>query len=492
MKRISTLILLVLLLAMIAVTAASGQEVDRSPDGSRALPANLAALKLDSPIELSGVDAAGLRSNLRTAGSTERVIIRLKEPSIAEKGIQGAEAKIERLAIKSSQLKVAKAVSILDANAKFLGQTQLVLNAVFYEVDPAILPILARNEAIESIRPVADYELDLSETVPYIGATAVQNTGVDGSGVSVAVLDSGIDYTHANLGGAGTAAAYEAAWGTSPADPRNTTRDGLFPTAKVVDGYDFVGEDWPNSPEAPDPDPIDLEGHGTHVADIIGGAGGVAPGVDLYAVKVCSAVSTSCSGVALIMGMEYAVDPNGDGDPEDAVDIINMSLGSDYGQPFDDDLSQAVNNATALGVLTVSSAGNGGDKPYIQGSPSAAETALSVAQTQVPSAALQLIDVDGADYPAVFQPWSAPLAGAISGPVQYGDGDGGNLNGCAAFAAGTFTGKIGLVDRGACNFTLKIKNIAVPVGCGHYRPRGSRSPLQGGDGGDRRSPSPAI
>ena len=67
---------------------------------------------------------------------------------------------------------------------------------------------------------------------------------------------------------------------------------------------------------APDPDPLDAGtggGHGTHVAHIIGGVGGVAPGVSLYAVKVCSSVSTSCSGIALIQGMEFAVDPNGDG-----------------------------------------------------------------------------------------------------------------------------------------------------------------------------------
>lgn len=92
----------------------------------------------------------------------------------------------------------------------------------------------------------------------------------------------------------------------------------MFPTAKVIDGYDFVGEVWPNGPEAPDPDPIDFEGHGTHVADSIGGRSadglhkGVAPGASLLAVKVCSAVSSSCSGIALIQGMEFAVNPNGD------------------------------------------------------------------------------------------------------------------------------------------------------------------------------------
>jgi len=72
---------------------------------------------------------------------------------------------------------------------------------------------------------------------------------------------------------------------------------------------------WPDGPLAPDDDPIDIDGHGTHCADIIGGRLGVAPGVSIYAVKVCSAISTSCSGIALLQGMEYSVDPNGDGDP---------------------------------------------------------------------------------------------------------------------------------------------------------------------------------
>ena len=174
----------------------------------------------------------------------------------------------------------------------------------------------------------------------------------------------------------------------------------------IVGGFDFVGEVWPFGRLAPDPDPIDCGGkdvnpdieglidcdggHGTHVADIIGGQIGVAPGVEIQAVKVCSAVSTACSGVALLLGMDYALDPNGDGVTTDHVDIINMSLGSDYGQAFDDDLSQAVENATEVGVLTVASAGNGSDKPYISGTPAATPSALSVAQTAVPSAELAL------------------------------------------------------------------------------------------------------
>ncbi len=68
------------------------------------------------------------------------------------------------------------------------------------------------------------------------------------------------------------------------------------------------------------------------------------------------------------------------------------------------------------------------------------------------------------DYLAIFQPWSAPLTTAISAPVQYGDGAGGNLNGCAAFPSGSLAGKIVLVDRGSCGFSIKISNIAVGGG----------------------------
>jgi len=296
------------------------------------------------------------------------------------------------------------------------------------------------------------------------------------------VLDSGIDYLHEAFGGSGNPADFAAN------DP-DVIEPGSFPTARVVGGYDFVGSNWPNAPEAPDPDPLDKGsggGHGTHVADIIGGSKGVAPGVDLYGVKVCSSVSSSCSGIALIQGMEFAADPDGDGDPSDRVDIINMSLGSSYGQAFDDDLALAVNNATALGILTVASAGNSSDKPYATGTPSAAATAISVAQTQVPSAGLQLISAAGSDYAAVFQPWSASPAATVSGALQYGDGAGGNRNGCAPFAAGSLAGKVVLVDRGACNFTLKIKNVGDAGGVvGIIGLVAPGEPFSGGDGGDR-------
>jgi minor extracellular serine protease Vpr len=486
-KFINLLLILALILSL--SSAALAQEGDPSFDRftNRDLPASIDGLKLDVPVELSGITTASLDPSLLYAEGAGKVIIRLATPSVSEQGLADNAAVRARNNLRQQQSALLSRVLALDPNARLIAQVQIVLNAVFVEVDAGILPQLANDPAVLRIAPVGNYEMDLSETVPYIGASDVQAAGFTGRGVKVAVLDSGIDYTHFALGGSGDPADY------ANNDP-TIIEPGTFPTEKVVGGYDFVGGVWPEGPLMPDPDPLDdgpEAGHGTHVAHIIGGMGGVAPGVDLYAVKVCSSVSTSCSGIALIQGMEFAADPNGDGNLRDRVNIINMSLGSTYGQPFDDDLSAAVDNATMAGILTVASAGNSGDKPYANGTPGAAPTALSVAQTSVPSAVLMLMQIIAPESivgqsPAVFQPWSAPLTTVIEAPVQYGDGAGGNLNGCAAFAPGSLAGKIGLVDRGDCNFTLKVKNVGEAGGLvGIIGLIAPGDPFEGGDGGDR-------
>lgn len=178
----------------------------------------------------------------------------------------------------------------------------------------------------------------------------------------------------------------------------------------------------------------------------------------MYAVKVCSAISSSCSGTALLQGIEYSVDPNGDGDPSDHVDIMNLSLGARYGLPFHDDLSQAIEAASALGVLSVAAGGNGRDRPYVVNTPASVLSVLAVAQVLIPVRAPQLIDVDGENYVGVFQSWSERLESTISGPVQYGDGNGGNTLGCDPYDE-SLSGKVVLVDRGNCTFTQKVSNI---------------------------------
>ena len=308
-----------------------------------------------------------------------QLVVRLKDKPVAaavglnakQRGAALTPAAQRNLARTLTTKQQALMDQIAALGGKELGRVSRALNAVIVEVDAAAVPKIAAMTGVASIRPIGEYEKHLGETVPYIGAAAVQAMGYDGTGVAVAVLDSGIDYLHYNLGGAGSVDEFNAN------DP-TVIEPGTFPTAKVVGGYDFVGEVWPSGPLAPDPDPLDkgaAAGHGTHVADIIGGKSadglhmGVAPGANLWAVSVCSKISTSCSGVALLQGMDFALDPNGDGDISDAVDVINMSLGSSYGQR-EDDLGLASANAVAFGVVVVVSAGNSADKPYVVGSPS--------------------------------------------------------------------------------------------------------------------------
>lgn len=476
-------------LALFLGAMSIAQAGDAKPD--RPIPTSIEDLQLTSPITVeNAVGQMKLDASLFGSTGTARVLVRLSADSVAEvassSGLAPQSQTSQRDRIGAQQRDLINDAAQLDQGVRVLGQTRNALNAVMLEVDADVLAELASSPDVVSISRIVDYQMDLSETVPYIGGTAVQNLGYDGTGVRVAVLDSGVDYYHANLGGSGDVADYNN-------DNPNIIEPGTFPTAKVVGGYDFTGSNWPNSAEAFDPDPIDdgpAAGHGTHVADIIAGAGGVAPGADIYAVKVCSSVSTSCSGVALIAGMDFALDPNMDGNVDDAVDIINMSLGSNYGTAFDDDLSQAVENAASVGVLTVSSAGNGSDKPYITGSPSNTPSALGVAQTAVPSAFQPLMEITAPEsvvgqYGATFQPWSAPLAGVIEAPVIYGDGAGGNLDGCASFGSTDLSGYIVLIDRGGCNFTLKVLNVQQAGGLvGIIGLVAPGDPFSGGDGGD--------
>jgi subtilisin family serine protease len=392
-----------------------------------------------------------------------------KAAASAEPASIAAAMTAQRAAIRAQQ--TAMAASLSGLGAKELARVSVAHNAIAITVDAERIAEIAKMPGVRSVRPVIHYELHLGATVPYIGAAAVQTAGFDGTGVKVAVLDSGIDYTHKNLGGAGTLAAYQAAWGTSTSDPKNTTRDGLFPTAKVIDGFDFVGEAWPNDARTEDPDPIDFEGHGTHVADIIAGKSadgthrGVAPGASLYAVKTCSAISSSCNGIALLKGMDFALDPNGDSDLSDAADVINMSLGSSYGQ-IEDDLTQAASNAVALGTIVVASAGNSADRPYIVGSPSIAPGAISVAQTQVPSAASFPVVVNsppaiaGIYLNTATVDW-APIGAGATGDVKTALQAGGTNNlACTALPAGSLAGKIALIDRGSCAISIKVDNAA--------------------------------
>ena len=176
----------------------------------------------------------------------------------------------------------------------------------------------------------------LDHSVPQIGAPVAWAGGWTGTGVTVAVLDTGVDLTHPDLAG------------------------------RVADSRNFS--------EAPEAD--DLVGHGTHVASIIAGSGaasggryrGVAPDATLLSGKVCG--DRYCSDSAILAGMEWAA-------VEKHATVVNMSL-SGWDSPEIDPLEQAVQTLTEqTGTLFVVAAGNEGPDGAV-GSPATADAALAV------------------------------------------------------------------------------------------------------------------
>lgn len=368
------------------------------------------------------------------------------------------------------------------AGAVEINRVGKALNAIFVVADSASTTRIAGFPEVRSVQSVLDMQThafpvtNYKEIIPAIGAEALQVSGVTGEGVRIAVLDSGIDYTHAAFGGVGTEAAYRAAYGSSPLSAENK-RPVAWPQGRIVGGYDFVGELWPNSALLPDSNPIaappagnDLGiagtdgSHGTSVADILAGQPfpqrpnnhGVAPGASLYAVKVCSALTSACSGVAMVQGIEWALDPNGDGSLSDAVDIINMSLGGNFGQK-ENPAAEAAANAARIGVVVCCAAGNGGDNPYIISSPASAPEVISVAQTSMPSArayGLNLTSSAGlsssisATNTLAWAPVVGIATGAIARPASP--------IACEALPANSLAGRVALIDRELCNVSYKV------------------------------------
>lgn len=430
-------------------------------------------------VKALGGDQASLAPALRNAKGTVTVSVAMSEKPVAATVADGAVAANTLPSRAAQRSRTAAVRSQQDGmitrarglGAKALGRATRAANVVALSIPATKLNDLVSIPGVVSVKPVAKYETQadpggsgsLAQAADYIEATSVRAQGYDGTGVKVGVLDSGVDYTHEYLGGPGTTAAYAECYAQRDVAPTGACAALFGPDApKVKGGIDLVGETWPTAgAEAPDPNPIDFEGHGTHVSDIIGGRSadgthkGIAPGVDLYAVKVCSAVATSCSGVAILQGIDWALDPNGDGDVSDSMDIVNLSLGSPYGQE-EDDSTAAINNLVRAGVVAVISAGNNADRPFIVGSPSTAERAISVAQTALPDDKLFTLTTSaGTVRNSKLQTWSPAPTAAITAPLAQPN----PVIGCAAADfAGFPAGSIALVQRGTCAASLKAQN----------------------------------
>ncbi len=198
------------------------------------------------------------------------------------------------------------------------GKVQHILNAIFVELPleaeiPSNLPGV-KTVGMEEVYTVSQVQPIVLEQV---GATFANEYCLTGKGIKVGILDSGVDYTHRAIGGNGTQAAYISAYGSDQNAAENQNRDDLFPTAKVVQGKDFLGES--DTVFTEDDDPIDANGHGTAVASAVLS---VAPDVELVAVKACiTAPAAYCPESALVKGIEFMLDPDQNGSLDNKVRI---------------------------------------------------------------------------------------------------------------------------------------------------------------------------
>jgi len=399
-----------------------------------------------------------------------QVFVRLDEPAVAELNAENI-ARTGQFAAPAAQRAQAQRVSqqqarfrpaLESAGAEILSTQRVGANGFRVNVRPSEIATLRSMPGVRSVGRVEVHTLDNAESVPWIGSPAVWAAMGTGEGVSIGVIDTGIDYTHANFGGSGNPADYAA-------NDRNIVEPGSFPTAKVVGGWDFAGPTYnanvTGSVPAPDGDPLDRNGHGSHVAGSAAGIGvagsigaGVAPGANLYALKVFGDVAGSTNLTSL--AIEWAMDPNGDGDMSDHLDVINMSLGSPLGSP-DDPSAISTNNAAAVGIIVATSAGNEGNTPYVTGAPGVASAAISTA-ANVPGGRLSSRFTVTA--PAAVAGTYDSLEGA--GPVTFADTGpiSGNLvpgtpiDGCAALTnPGDIAGNVALIRRGTCGFIVKYQ-----------------------------------
>ena len=285
----------------------------------------------------------------------------LKHLSKAEKQELKREADDAHARIDAEKEKLSAKVRGLGIAAdKIHKGNSIAANVSFLErITPAEAKLLRDNGV--DLQPVPKMSVSLADSAPLIGAPIAwqhldpEGYPTTGRGISVGIIDTGVDFTHPAFGSC-TAAQFSSGQCARVPGGKNFLTPGALP---IDDGY-----------------------HGTHVAGIVGGAlapfKGIAPDVQLYAIKVCSG-GGSCTYEAILGGIEYALDPNQDGDFSDHLDVINLSLGG-AGNP-DDVMSLAIDRAVEAGIVAIVAAGNTGPTAESIKSPGTARKAITVGAT---------------------------------------------------------------------------------------------------------------
>jgi minor extracellular serine protease Vpr len=224
-----------------------------------------------------------------------------------------------------------------------------------------------------------NFNLYLDRSVPFVGAEIPRLDGINGQGVKIAVIDTGVDFNHPDLLG----------WG---------------PDGKVIGGYNFVQEGEV---------PMDHNGHGTQVAGVIAADGvvkGMAPKAKILAYKV-SEDGDAVSSDLIIKAIEKAID--------DGADIINISLGVNKTNA---EIDEAVTKALDKEIFVVTAAGNDGPESGTIGSPGKNFGAVTVGATynNLTSSLVATLQVNEKEYTVIPMVGSTKLQEPIQGKIIFG------------------------------------------------------------------------
>ncbi len=252
---------------------------------------------------------------------------------------------------------------ISDFDQKVIANYHILLNGFAFWGTKQEADLLLEQPSVRNTTLLSRVELFLSETVPLVGAPPMwelQPFGLDGTGIRIGVIDSGIDYTHPDFHGG---------------------CDAIGPNCQIQGGYDFVDND---------PDPFDTFGHGTSVAASIGSNNptysGIAPGSTLYAYRVLDPISDNAtfeqSQARIIQAMEHALVPNGAPPFTDPLDIVNLSLGTENTRSDPNAvLSIVADRLVDSGVVVIAASGNnfyGASHYYKLPAPASSRKAITV------------------------------------------------------------------------------------------------------------------
>ncbi|PGC86864.1 S8 family serine peptidase [Bacillus toyonensis] len=350
-KTTSTLLSMALVFSSFGALSAHAESLQKEKQFSPQLKANITQWGENK-----------IAQNVETKTSKEiSVIVELQHAPLASQSniqhapdLQNNNAQSYHAQLKKAQEDTTKKIKEKAPKATIKETYSTLYSGFSISIPGDQITALASLPEVKAIYPNLTYKLHetskspANQETPNIGGPTVgapeawnlkDSTGkpLDGKGMKVAIIDSGVDYTHPDL------------------------------KANYIGGYDTVDEDN---------DPMDGNVHGTHVAGIIAGNGkikGIAPNASILAYRVMNDGGTGTTE-DIIQGIEHAI--------QDGADVLNLSLGQDLNVP-DQPVTMTLERAAKLGVTAVVSNGNDGPKPWSVDAPGNASSVISVGASTV-------------------------------------------------------------------------------------------------------------